>query len=370
MPLRLQFIIVAVLAVALAGGWWWYAGRDTSGPGDGGGKQTSRRQAATPVVVEAIDLAADRDTLRVIGTGKAIRSASIHPSVAGEVVAVAFKAEQRVTKGQPLLRLDDKHQRLAVRLADVAVKEAERQVKRLERLARSGHASQARHETALSELEGATLRRDQARADLQDRTVSAPFDGVVGMTELDRGDRVSEETLVATLDDRSSLLVEFTVPEDYAARLRVGDTVSVKPWSSPDQAIEGTVTATGSRIDKAMRSLKVQARIPNQEDAIRPGSSFEVRLDFIGRAYPSVPEVSVLWSRDGAYLWRVAGDKVEKVFVKLVRRDGGRVLVDGPLGAGDLIVVEGVQGLRLGQAVKAAMVGTDGAGRPGAAKDG
>jgi len=62
----------------------------------------------------------------------------------------------------------------------------------------------------------------------------------------------------------------------------------------------------------------------------------------------------VLWSRDGAYLWRIADGRAEKVFVRLVRRDKGRVLVDGPLQPGDLIVVEGVQGLRLGQKVKTA----------------
>jgi RND family efflux transporter MFP subunit len=120
----------------------------------------------------------------------------------------------------------------------------------------------------------------------------------------------------------------------------------------PDRQIEGLITATGSRIDPTSRSLRVRARIPNADDAIRPGTSFEVELVFIGRPYPRVREVAVLWSRDGAYLWRVRGGKAEKVFVKLVRRDHGRVLVDGPLQAGDSIVVEGVQGLRAGQALE------------------
>ena len=65
-----------------------------------------------------------------------------------------------------------------------------------------------------------------------------------------------------------------------------------------------------------------------------------------------------MWSRDGAYLWRVAKkdgktETAEKVFVKIVRRDRGRILVDGPLDADDLIVVEGVQGLRPGQRIQA-----------------
>jgi multidrug efflux pump subunit AcrA (membrane-fusion protein) len=98
----------------------------------------------------------------------------------------------------------------------------------------------------------------------------------------------------------------------------------------------------------------VQARIDNPNDMIRPGGSFQVQLAFMGEAYPIVREVAVLWSRDGAYLWRITEGRAEKVFVRLVRRDKGRVLVNGDLRRGDLIVVEGVQGLRLGQKVRTA----------------
>ena len=60
-----------------------------------------------------------------------------------------------------------------------------------------------------------------------------------------------------------------------------------------------------------------------------------------------------MWSRDGAYVWRDREGKAEKVFVSVVRRDKGRILVDGPLRVGDSVVVEGVQGLRVGQALAA-----------------
>ena len=122
----------------------------------------------------------------------------------------------------------------------------------------------------------------------------------------------------------------------------------------PERRIEGAISATASRIDPSSRALKVRARIPNPDESLRPGTSFEVELAFAGRRYPMVREVAVLWSRDGAYLWRAADGKAEKVFVELVRRDRGRLLVDGPLQAGDLIVVEGVQGLRVGQALEPA----------------
>ena len=346
MALRSQIGIILLLGLALAGGWIWLSGwsdpaesRESAGPAGVG----------TQVVVEALNLAEDRVTLRAVGTGEALRSAALHPAVAGEVVEVLFEAEQKVVQGQPLLRLDDKHERLAVRLAEVAEKEAQRQVTRYEKLAPSGTVSTVALEAAQAELESASLRLAQARANLSDRTLFAPFDGVIGLTEVDPGDRVTDETMIATLDDRSYIQIRFTVPEEYAERLAVGDTIAVRPWTQQELELQGTVSATDSRIDPVTRALRVKARIANPDDKIRPGTSFDVRLDFKGKAYPSVREVAVLWSLDGAYRWRVSDGRAEKVFVKMMRRDQGRVLVEGPLRAGDLIVVEGVQGLREGQ---------------------
>ncbi|MBL6953261.1 MAG: efflux RND transporter periplasmic adaptor subunit [Alphaproteobacteria bacterium] len=350
MSLRLQFLIVALLAAALAAGWWSL----DNWKGDGGGQKKATTSSQTLVLVEAIELTDDHISLRVVGTGKAIRSAALHPAVAGEVREIAFKAEQRVKKGQPLIRLDDKHQRLKVQLAEVAVTETNRQMQRMQRLAPSGHAARARLDTAQAELNTARLHLEQANAELRDRTIFAPFTGVIGMTDLNRGDRVTEDTMAVTLDDRATILVEFSVPETYAGKIKVADTVIVRPWSASEGDIEGKITALASRIDRATRSLRVRAEIANINDRIRPGGSIEVRLSFTGKAYPIVREVAVLWSRDGAYVWRVVDGKADKVFVTLVRRDKGRVLVDGPLRPGELIVVEGVQGLRLGQKVKTA----------------
>ncbi len=360
MKLRSQIAVTAVLAVILAAGWVLLPGTNDAAPSGGHGAPqsaghggTSRNQSSgTLVLTEPIKLAEDEVRVRAIGTGEALKSASIYPSVAGEVTEVAFRAEQRVTKGAVLVRLDDKHQRLAVRLVQVAVKEARRRLKRLEKLTPSGAASVSRLETAQTDLESASLRLEQAKEVLSDRAIYAPFDGIIGLTEVDKGDRVTEDTLIATLDDRSVILVEFNLPEEYAGRIVNGNPVTVRPWTMQDREMQGTIFASDSRIDPVTRSLRLKARITDPGGTIRPGTSFQVELTFKGRPYPIVREVAVSWSRDGAYLWRVTENRIEKVFVKIVRRDGGRILVDGPLKTGDLIVVEGVQGLRAGQSVK------------------
>lgn len=351
--MRLPYQIFWLLAIAatVTTGWWWFTERDGAAARD---EVKSRQSSAILVLVEPIVLSTDKRVVRAIGTGRALQSASLYPSVSGEVVDVAFTAEQKVKAGQRLLRLDDEDQNLAVRLAQVAVDEAARQARRLKKLAPSGNVAEARLDTAKAALESAQLRLAQAKAALKDRSIFAPFDGIIGLTDIDRGDRITPDTLIATLDDRSSLFVEFNISEDAAAHVQPGDVVSLAAWTLPDRTFTGIVSAMGSRIDPVTRALKVRAQIENPEEAVRPGTSFAVNVEVSGSTYPTVREVAVLWSRDGAYIWRVTDDLVEKVFVRVIRREGGKVLVEGGLKEGDVIVVEGVQGLRPGRRVKTA----------------
>ena len=158
MPLRSQIAITAVLAVILAVGWVLLPATNDAPPSGGHGSASRSPSSGTLVLTEPIKLAEDKVIVRAIGTGEALKSASIYPSVAGEVIEVSFKAEQRVAEGAVLVRLDDKHQRLAVRLAKVAVKEARRRLKRLEKLTPSGAASFSRLEPAQPDLQSASLR--------------------------------------------------------------------------------------------------------------------------------------------------------------------------------------------------------------------
>jgi RND family efflux transporter MFP subunit len=341
-----QAMSVLVVGATAAGGWMWLSDQD----GNAATKK-HRRGGARLAIVEPVMMATDVFTVRAIGTGKALQSARLYPSVSGEVIKVNFKARQTVKTGQVLLRLDDEDQQLAVRLASIDVDEAARQALRLEKL-KTGVVARARLETALSVLESARVRLAQANATLKDRTVIAPFTGVVGLSDVHKGDRVTPDSLIATLDNRLELLVEFAVSEDVAARLRPGLSVNLTALALPDRVFKGMIAVMGSRIDPATRTLIIRASLPNPEEALRPGTSFVVAINIEGKRLPSIREVAVLWSRDGAYVWRVENGKAKKVFVKVVRRDKGRVLVDGPLNEGDGIVIEGVQGLRPGQKIK------------------
>jgi RND family efflux transporter MFP subunit len=116
----------------------------------------------------------------------------------------------------------------------------------------------------------------------------------------------------------------------------------------------GRLTAVDNVVDRASRTLRVQAVVDNAEDRLREGMAFEVTMDFPGETYPSVDALAVQWSSTGAFVWKIEDGKAQRVPVVIRQRNPDRVLVDGALSAGDQVVIEGVQTLRPGAEVRPA----------------
>ncbi|MBO6577833.1 MAG: efflux RND transporter periplasmic adaptor subunit, partial [Thalassospira sp.] len=172
------------------------------------------------------------------------------------------------------------------------------------------------------------------------------------------GDRVDSSTAIVTLDNIDSILVDFEVAETRFDNVRPGQSVRVETWSLPGEEFTGVVESIGSRIDPESRTFAVRARVPNPNSRLLAGMSFAVYVDIEGKQYPAVAEISVLWGDEGTYVWRIDDeDKVSRVPVRVVKRTNGRILLDGGIAEGDLVVVEGVLRLRPGRTVSATIRG-------------
>ena len=209
-----------------------------------------------------------------------------------------------------------------------------------------------RFDQALAEMRATEIELAQAREALADRVVRAPFAGVVGMAAVETGDRVSADTALTTLDDRRSLLVDFQLPELYLARVQAAQAVRATTPAWPDRVFEGRVSEIDSRIDPVTRTARVRATLPNTDDRLRPGMSFQLRVVLAGQTRVSVPELALQFDRDGPYVWAVREGNAQRVAARPLRRTGGRVLIDAELRAGEQVVVEGVQRLREGRPVR------------------
>ena len=145
--------------------------------------------------------------------------------------------------------------------------------------------------------------------------------------------------------------MNFEIPEAFIGELNVGDTVGIESWSASAGKISGEIVDIGSRIDPRNRTFVARAKVDNSQDQLRPGMSFRVGIDVQGNEYPVVSETGVQWGADGAYVWAIVDGLATRVPVQVIQRREGRVLIDGDLQSGDVIVVEGTQRMRDGTAV-------------------
>ena len=206
-------------------------------------------------------------------------------------------------------------------------------------------------DAARTAAELARVELGRAQIALQDRTVKAPFDGYAGSTDIDRGDRITPDTPITTLDDRSHLFVSFDIPEIFIGELVPGNEVELETWGAGLPRIAGRIVDIGSRIDPQTRTFVARVRVPNQSDTLRPGMSFRVAADIDGELYPVVAETGVQWGADGAYVWSIKNGTATRIPVQVIQRREGRVLVKGAFHEGDVVVVEGIQRMQEGISV-------------------
>lgn len=318
------------------------AGRK-GGRGDG--------QRAVPVIVAKVESVANDETVSAIGSARARRSVMLYPKVDGEIVSVSVQAGQLVAAGDEILRIDPARAELSVRLAQKTLDDAKVKLERAQFLQNRAVSSGASVADAAIAVERAEIELEQAREILRETRLVAPFAGHVGIPKLEAGERVTTSSPIVTLDDRSELYVEFEVPEAFIPRISIGDLVVGTTPGFGQRTFEGRLGAIDTRIDPTTRSVMVRAVFDNADDRLRPGMSFSVALELPGRAYPAVPELALQYSNGKSFVWVTEDDEARRVDVETVRRMNSTILVDGPIKAGDLVVVEGVQRLRPGSTV-------------------
>lgn len=333
------------------------AGGDADVVTGGGGAPPARAKAApggaqtVPVLVEAAGEAPDEVAIEAIGTARAVRSVTLFSEVEGEVVDLPVQSGQHVKAGQVMMKLADRSAALSVRVAETRVREAKSALARADQLRKTNVRSPANVEDAEVILERATLELQQAQESLADRTLRAPFDGIVGIPKVETGDRVTPSTEIVTLDDRTTLLVEFEVAERYLSRLSLGMALDARTPTFPDRRIDGNVDEIDSRVDPVSRTVLIRAVFPNKDDVLRPGMSFFVTLILPGPVMPTVPELALQWRDGKSFVWKIDEGAAQRVDVIARRRLNDTVLVEGDITPGDLVVVEGVQRLRNGRMV-------------------
>ncbi|SIT56264.1 Efflux transporter, RND family, MFP subunit [Mesorhizobium prunaredense] len=368
-----QIVFALVILVAAAAAWvrffpgapdvlarwgidWAYAATPPTGTVDNAGQAGSRNAAGQRLTIVALPASAAiiNDRLQAIGTGRANASVTVNPYSSGRLVEFLVESGAHVEKGQVIATLDSDTEVIAQDRAKVALQDAQARLVRVKSLRASNAATAVAVADAEVVLANAKLALRDAELALQRRSIVAPIAGVVGILPISAGNYVTSQSAVATLDDRSSILVEFWVPERFAAAVKIGAQLSATPIANPNKAYTGTVSAIDNHIDEASRTLLVKAKIANPADSLRAGMSFQISMKFPGDSYPAVSPLAIQWGSDGAYIWAIVDGKAKRVAVRIIQRNTETVLIDAPIVSGDMVVTEGTQSVSEGGEVRIA----------------
>ena len=251
------------------------------------------RGTAAPVVTLAdVKLERMNERIAAVGSGRARQQVTLTTRVAGVISEVLFESGKRVEAGAPLVKLNSEPEAIALETAEAQRAQAADTVERYKQLNEGTITKVARAEadTALKVADAAVRR---ARDDLDRMTIKAPFKGIMGLSNLQAGDYLAVGNPIATIDDRSTLLIEFTVPEAIASSINVGLPVRANLISRSGEVTNGEVQAVGTRIDPVSRTLLVRAEIPNPDLTLIPGSTFSISVELVGIETPVVPALAI-----------------------------------------------------------------------------
>jgi RND family efflux transporter MFP subunit len=322
------------------------------GPDAGGGNPFGGGGGPVAVITEPAEERAIADRITSIGDGRALRSVTVRSKAVGVLTELAVSSGLEVEAGDFIARLQDEAEHIALEQAQIMLEEARYEEQRIKQLQSSGAVTAVRLRETETALRNAELALREAEFNLAQREIRAPISGWLGIIKVEEGDRVNGQDVIATITDRSAILIDFRVPERVVGKIAKGQAIQITPLALRDVVLEGEIATIDTVVDRASRTLLVRGQVQNAQDMLRAGMAFSVSLNFPGETLLAIAPLAVQWSSEGPFVWAVRDGKAVQVPVTIEQRNSDSVLVSSEgLEAGDPVVTEGVQTLREGAEV-------------------
>ena len=348
MPVWKQLLIICILAAASYGGFEAWNIHFNPPVDNADGNRKTR-----PVIVETgfATIETLEKTIEAAGTTRAIQSVDIVPESDGRIIEMAITAGSHVEAGAMLARLDSVIEEAHLSEAMAKVEEQTKALDRMKRLRQTNSIAEVKFDETVARLTEAEAQLDRARQGLAERTIKAPFGGIVGLPEINAGSRVSEGDVIARLDDLSKVEIEFSLPETLYSSAKKGQLIFARSTAFSDITFEGKIEAIDSRIDSLSRSFRVRAILPNPNGLLPAGMFMSLQVILSREKALMIPEEAIVFQAAQSYVFLVDGKKATRIPVAIGERQEGLIVVLDGLEAGEEIVLKGLQRLRDGSAI-------------------
>jgi membrane fusion protein (multidrug efflux system) len=216
-------------------------------------------------------------TLSSVATVMSAKGVAVSNDAAGLVSRIRFESGQAVQKGQILVELDSRVERAQLKSTLARRRGAEIAMKRSQVLSAEGVVAKAEKDADEAEFNSLTAEARAFEAEIERKTVRAPFSGKLGIREVNLGQFLASGTKVTELESRETVFADFTLPQQALPRLKIGMPVRVFQGTDPATMLEGTISAIEPALDAATRAVGVRASLPDGE-RFRPGMFLNVRV--------------------------------------------------------------------------------------------
>jgi membrane fusion protein, multidrug efflux system len=297
-----------------------------------------------------------------IGTLQAVHQVTITSEVGALVTKINFQAGATVKAGDPLVQLNDQPDQGDLANFRAQAKLADLNLARSRELLVRQNAAQQTVDQNQAQLDQMRASIAKTEAIIAQKLIRAPFDGVLGIRQIEVGQFVNAGAAVVSLTDLNTLYVNFTLPEQQRGQIAVGQKVLLTVDAYPDRTFEAALSTIEPQIDPGTRAIKVQATLANPDHSLQPGMFANVRV-VLPQApdVVTVPATSVDFTLYGDSVFVVREDgkdangkpvlKVTRTFVKTGDRDQNRVAITDGVAPGDQVVVSGQLKLQSGAEV-------------------
>lgn len=324
------------------------------GCGESKSKPVSRDGGASLLSVDAVVLKPQKLKNQIFTTGTLLANEEVElrPEIAGRVIGVYFQEGSPITKGELMLKINDRELQASQKGKALEEKLAADEELRKRQLFEVQVISQEEYDKSLNALKLIQAQKEVIESQLAKTEIRAPFDGVVGLRYVSEGGYVTPNMLAATMQDLDPMKVEFSVPEKYSKHLKNGIEVLVQVGDSPE-TFTGTVYAIESKIDPGTRTIKTRARIPNPAQTLVPGSfaKVEITLEEISDAIV-IPTSAVIPEISGEKVYLCENGKARSVRVTSGIRTEQNIQITQGLSAADTLITTGLLQLAEGKGVK------------------
>ncbi len=197
------------------------------------------------------------------------------------------------------------------------------------------------------------VKKGEVIARLIDKSILAPFGGILGKRGISGSSLGSENTIILTLDDSRKVLCDLKIPEVYAAVLKKDLKLIAKFSAYKNKTYNGVIDSVASRVDAQTRSILARAQIQNENSEIIPGSLLEIEILYNEKNTLSIPDTSVMYEGSKKFIYKIIENNIiKKIEIETGVRNQGNLEVLAGLIEGDQIIAEGLTKVRPGMKVK------------------